>query len=93
MACSSDEQHRDLHEDDVMTATRARIESLVMRIQNDFLENPAFALTLPDAGKWFGVDEATCAGVFDALVESRVLTVRDGAYRRYFPRHAATRAA
>jgi hypothetical protein len=32
-----------------MTATRDRIEDLVMRIQTDYLEHPALALTLPAA--------------------------------------------
>ena len=32
-----------------MTSTRDRIESLVMRIQTDYLEHPTLALTLPAA--------------------------------------------
>ena len=55
-----------------------------MRIQTAFLETPMLSLTLPEAQRWFGVDEVTCAGVLDALVEARVLTRRDGGYRRYF---------
>jgi hypothetical protein len=76
-----------------MTATRRRVENLVMRIQTDFLENPTLALTMPAAQKRFGVDEVTCAGVLGALVDARVLTKREAAYRRYFPRLAAPRAA
>lgn len=83
----------DLLEDDAMTATRDRIEHLVVRIQSDFLDNPALALTLPAAEKRFGIDEVACAGVLSALVEARVLTEREGAYRRHFPRQAARRAA
>lgn len=76
-----------------MTATRDRIENLVMRIQTDYLEHPTLALSLPASQTRFGVDENTCAGVLGALVEARVLTQRDGAYSRYFPRVAGRRAA
>ena len=76
-----------------MTATRERIENLLMRIQTDYLEQPALALTLPAAQTRFGLDEVTCAGVLGALVDARVLTQRDGAYSRHFPRLAGRRAA
>ena len=76
-----------------MTATRERLEDLVMRMQTDFLERPNLALTLPVARKRFRVDEVTCAGVLAALVDARVLTKREGAYRRHFPRPAERRAA
>lgn len=72
-----------------MTATRGQIENLVVRIQSDFLDNPTLALTLPAAEKRFGIDEVACVGVLGALVDARVLTEREGAYRR----HAARRAA
>ena len=71
MACSSHGMTLpDLLEDDAMTATRDRIEHLVVRIQSDFLDNPALALTLPAAEKRFGIDEVACAGVLSALVEA-----------------------
>ena len=76
-----------------MTATRDRIEHLVVRIQSDFLDNPTLALTLPAAEKRFGIDGVVGAGVLGALVDARVLTERKGAYRRYFPPQAARRAA
>ena len=80
-------------EDDTMTPTRGRIDSLVMQIQSAFLENPTLALTLPAAQRRFDVDEVTCAGVLGALVDARVLTTREGAYRRHFPRPALRPAA
>ena len=76
-----------------MTPTRGQIESLVMRIQTAFLQNPMLSLTLPAAQMRFGLDEVTCAGVLGALVDARMLTQRDGAYRRYFPRLAGRQAA
>jgi hypothetical protein len=51
------------------------------------------SLTLPAAQRRFGLDGVTCAGVLGALVEARVLTEREGAYRRYVPRPAVRRAA
>ena len=76
-----------------MTATRSQIETLVMRIQTDYLDQPTLALTLPAAQTRFGLDEVTCAGVLGALVDARVLTQRDGAYSQYFPRVTGRRAA
>jgi hypothetical protein len=83
----------DLLEDDAMTATPGRIEHLVVRIQSDFLNNPTLTLTLPAAAKRFGIDEVACAGVLGALVDARVLTEREGAYRRYSPPGATRQAA
>ena len=76
-----------------MTATRERIENLVMRIQADFLENPRLAVTLPHAQKRFGLDRVTCSAVLGTLVDAGVLTQREGAYLRHFPRLVAPRAA
>ena len=76
-----------------MTTTRSRIENLILRIQTDFLENPMLSLTLPAAQRRFGIDQTTSAGVLEALVEARVLTQREGTYRRYFPRLATRQAA
>jgi hypothetical protein len=74
-------------EDDAMTATRKQIEDLVLRIQSDYLDHATLALTQRTAAKRFGIDAVTCAGVLGALVDARVLTEREGAYRRYFPCH------
>ena len=77
----------------MMTLTRSRIESLLMRIQSAFLDNPMMSLTLPAAQRRFAVDEVTCAGVLGALVDARVLTAHEGVYRRNFPRPAVRPAA
>jgi hypothetical protein len=76
-----------------MTSTRSRIEDLVTQMQSAFLDNPMLSLTLPAAQRRFGVDEITCAGVLGALVDARVLTKREGIYRRNFPRPAVRPAA
>ena len=73
-----------------MIWTRSRIESLLMRIQSAFLENPMLSLTLPAAQRRFGADEVACAGVLGALMDAQVLTKHEGAYRRNFPRPAGT---
>jgi len=69
-----------------MTASRKRIQDLLLQIQSDFLENPTLSLTRPAAQTRFGIDEVTCAAVLGALVDAQVLTERGGNYRRYFPR-------
>ena len=76
-----------------MTGKRKRIESLVMQIQSAFLENPMLSLTPATVQRRFGVDEVMCAGVLGALVDARVLTERDGVYRRNVARQAARAAA
>lgn len=76
-----------------MTLTRCFIESLVMRVQSVFLENPTLSLSVPTAQRWFGVDEVTCAAVLGALVDARVLVKHDRVYRRNFPRLAVRPAA
>ena len=76
-----------------MTSTRRRIENLVMQMQAAFLENPMLSLTLRAAPRLFGVDEVTCAGILNALVEAHVLTKREGVYQRNFPRPAVRPAA
>jgi hypothetical protein len=76
-----------------MIATPERIERLVMRIQSSFLDHPNLALTVPVAGKRFGVDEPTCAAVLGALTDAQVLIERNGVYRRHVPRPAGRCAA
>jgi hypothetical protein len=76
-----------------MTATRRRVEDLVLRIQSAFLDSPSLALTQSDAERRFGLDRATCIGVLDALVDGGVLAERGGIYRRHFPRADVLRAA
>ena len=71
-----------------MTASRNRIQDLLLRIQSDFLENPTLSLTVPTAETRFGIDQITCAAMLGALVDAGVLTERGGTYRRYFPRPA-----
>ena len=46
-----------------MTASRDQLEGLVVRMQQDFLENPRLTLTLADALKRFGAEEATCEAI------------------------------
>lgn len=76
-----------------MTASRSRIENLILRIQNDFLRDPALALNKTMAQRRFDIDDVTCAGVLGALVAAGVLTEHDETYRRYFPQAAKRRAA
>jgi len=69
-----------------MTLTRAQIEALVMRVQNDFLAMPALKLPLGKASHRFGLDIESCRAILDALVDARVLTMTsEGAYVRLVP--------
>jgi hypothetical protein len=76
-----------------MTASCRELGSLVLRVQNDFLDTPGLALTLPKAQRHFGLDRPTCEAVLGMLADAGVLaTTRGSAFVRRFPRlarHAA----
>ena len=72
-----------------MIPTRSEIESLVVRIQNDFLDTPALQLSVGQVARRAGIGASTCEAVLQALVDARVLAVTPGgAYERFFPRPA-----
>jgi hypothetical protein len=72
---------------------RRRIEDLVVRVQQAFLDAPALRLTVPQARREFSTSEATCEAVLNMLVDAGVLSrTSQGTYVRLFPhgtRHAA----
>ena len=69
-----------------MTLTRAQIEALVVRVQNDFLTTPALKLPLPEVSQRVGLDIESCKAILDALVDARVLAMTlEGAYVRLVP--------
>ena len=69
--------------------TARQIGSLILRIQNDFLDTPALRLTLRDAVLQFDIDPITCHAILGALVDAQVLArSHDGEYVRHAPRHA-----
>jgi hypothetical protein len=75
-----------------MASNSARVETLVTRIQDEFLDTPNLSLSLPQAERHFGIDRASCEAVLGVLVDARVLArSADGRYVRLFPRlaHAA----
>jgi hypothetical protein len=76
-----------------MSAREKKIGDMVLRVQTDFLDEPSLCLTLSRAQKRFGFDHPACAGVFGALVDARVLTHREGVYRRHVPQLASPQAA
>jgi hypothetical protein len=74
-------------EDDAMVPSCSEISALVLRVQSDYLDTPGLTLTLHDARRRFGVDEATCEAILEVLVDAGVLSrTRKGAYVRFFPR-------
>ena len=69
--------------------SRARLETLLLRMQHDYLSTPLLHLTVDEARQRFGEDDATCRAILDTLADARVLArTADGTYVRYFPRAA-----
>jgi hypothetical protein len=72
-----------------MTFTTRQIGSLVLRVQDAFLDSPTLQVTLPQAQRAFGIDAFTCHAVLGALVEAHVLArTCGGVYMRNLPRQA-----
>ena len=70
-----------------MSANAHRLEVLVMRVQRVFLETPTLRMTMPQAGRRFGIDNATCEAVLGVLVDAKVLArSQEGTYTRLLPR-------
>jgi hypothetical protein len=46
---------------------------LVQRVRNEFIEMPGLQLTLPQAARLWGLDQAASRQVIDALVEGSFL--------------------
>lgn len=78
-----------------MTADRQRrIQNLVVRMQQAFLDAPALRLTLPQVQRRFFTNAVTSEAVLNVLVEAGVLTrTPRGQYMRLFPRAAGRVAA
>ena len=72
-----------------------RIETLVTRVQEAFLDKPSLRLSLPQAQMRFATDAITAEAIFEMLADAGVLAkAPDGAYVRAFPqRHPATHRA
>jgi len=72
-----------------MTFTARQIGSLVLRVQDAFLDSPMLHVTLPQAQREFGMDAFTCHAVLDALVDAHVLArAPGGVYARHVPPQA-----
>ena len=68
-----------------MISTGNRICTLIVEIQDAFLNTPDLTLSPTDAVRRFGADRITCEAVLDALVDVRVLMpAKDGVAT---PRH------
>ena len=71
-----------------------RIQDLVVRMQQAFLDAPAFRLTLPQARRRFATSATTCEALLNVLVEAGVLSrTSQGEYVRLFPRSTGRAAA
>jgi hypothetical protein len=68
----------------------ARVASLVMQMQEMFLDSPGLTLTLAEAQERLGVERHVCEAILGALVDASVLArTADGAFVRFFPRRPA----
>jgi hypothetical protein len=78
-----------------MTANRhRRIQNLVIRMQQAFLDTPDLRLTLPQAQRRFFTSAATSEALLNVLVEAGVLSrTPRGQYVRSFPRSTGRAAA
>ena len=58
-------------------------EEVLRRVQGEFLEMPGLRLTEAQARRLWGLDQASCAALLDALVDANFLfRTRDGAFMR-----------
>ena len=77
-----------------MTPTRSEIETLVMKIQAQFLRTPAVRLTLNQIARQMNVSVSLCKAVLRVLVDARVLAqTPGGVYERFFPQGATMQRA
>ena len=49
------------------------LESLIIRVRNEFIEMPGLRLSVPDAMRLWGLDRESCQRVIDALVQASFL--------------------
>jgi hypothetical protein len=79
---------------DVTGDRHDRIQNLVVRMQQAFLDAPALRLTLSQAQRRFFTSAATSEAVLNVLVEAGVLSrTPRGQYVRLFPRLSGRAAA
>jgi hypothetical protein len=62
------------------TLEHSATSALARRIRGEFLEMPGLRLNLPQAQRLWGLDEACCREVLEALVETGVLARSGRAY-------------
>ncbi len=63
-------------------------DEVIQRVRGEFLEMPGLRLTVAQARRLWALDEASCAALLSALVDSKFLfRSRDGAFMRI--EHAA----
>ena len=58
-------------------------EEVLRRVQGEFLEMPGLRLTVQQARRLWGLDEASCDALLRALIDANFLfQTRDGAFMR-----------
>jgi hypothetical protein len=78
----------------MIAGRRRRIQDLVVRMQQVFLDAPALRLTLPQARRRFSTSAVMCEAVLNVLVEAGALSrTSQGQYVRLVPRTTGRAAA
>ena len=74
----------------MMTAQQPPLDDVLRRVQGEYLEMPGLRLTLPQAQRLWGLDQAACDTLLGALVDAKFLfRTRDGAFVRSDQFHAS----
>jgi hypothetical protein len=66
-----------------MSAQSTASDDLLRRVRTEFRDMPGLRLTERQAGRLWGLDQASCAALLTALVDSHFLIrTRDGSFMR-----------
>jgi hypothetical protein len=65
--------------------SRAQLETLLMRMQDDYLSTPFLRLTVDEAERRFADNRDTCRAILETLADAQGLARTGDAYLRYYP--------
>jgi hypothetical protein len=72
-----------------MSAESTAPDDLIRRVSTEFRDMPGLRLTERQAGRLWGLDQASCAALLAALVDAQFLVrTRDGSFMRIESGHA-----
>ena len=69
-----------------MTSGHFSAAALVLLVQSEYLDRPGLRLTVPEAARYFGLEQDICGVILATLADAGVIgRGTDGAYVRWFP--------